>query len=451
MEAIQNFKKTFSQNFSWILQRKHFFHITVALAAFFSGFTSFTLFGVTLSPICIAVVFTAWCCGSTPLLACAFAAVGCLFSSHTDSLYSIALTAAAYGLTKKRELFSVEQRYLSCILAMLLPAPILCEHTLSGILGYLIVICITLLLSTVLFAPMLKLQRFAARQKISSSTMLSGKNSSDSSRLYTNPLIEKTCKLADVLAEISSLCCQDEFMKRQLKQISSCLKSAARPNDELDTEVIRCHRRFNVNIGCASLAKDSNAVIGDSYTVYSKGNVLFTAISDGMGSGHRAERESTKALSIISRLIDVGFSLEGAAECVNRLLMSSGDGEMYTTLDAILFNLNSGRFSLAKHGAPPSYILRGGKINTLYAEALPVGILEEAQPAVCNLSMYSGDVIIMMSDGVSDALGMELVASLTSCLTSDTDPEAIAHALLDRAKGEHAAQDDMTVVIAKIE
>lgn len=451
METIRSFRKSLSQNFCNVLQWRHILQGVLALVAFLSGLTSFTLWGITISPICLAVVFTTWCCEISPLLPCACAAIGCLFSSHADSLCSIALIAVIYGLTKKREVFSVEQRYLSCILAMLLPAPLLCEHTLSGILSYLIVICITILISTILFAPMLKLYRFACRQKIHPPFPFSKKDSPDAVGLCITPSTENIDNLAGVLAEISSLCCKDDFMKRQLEQISGCLKSAAKPIDELDTDMIRFHHRFDVNIGCASLAKGSNVVIGDSYTVYSKGNKLFTAISDGMGSGRRAERESTKTLSIISRLIDVGFDLENAAECVNRLLMSGGDGEMYATLDAVLFNLNTGRLSLVKHGAPPSYVLRGGKINTLYAEALPVGIIEDAQPAVCSLSMCSGDVIIMMSDGVSDALGMDLVASLTSCIASNTDPEAIAHAILDRAKGERAAQDDMTVVIAKIE
>ena len=141
---------------------------------------------------------------------------------------------------------------------------------------------------------------------------------------------------------------------------------------------------------------------------------------------------------------------EEAAECLNRLLLREGE-DMYATLDALVFDTVSGSVSLAKHGAPPSYILREGRLSTLYAEALPVGILPQARPAVCTARLRKGDIVVMMSDGVADALGKELVAAVTDRTRNAGSPKAAAEELLAFADEKGGRTDDMTVIVAKVE
>lgn len=174
------------------------------------------------------------------------------------------------------------------------------------------------------------------------------------------------------------------------------------------------------------------------------------AISDGMGSGGPARRESLRTVELFAALTGVGFRPEEAAECLNRLLLREGE-DMYATLDALVFDTVSGSVSLAKHGAPPSYILREGRLSTLYAEALPVGILPQARPAVCTARLRKGDIVVMMSDGVADALGKELVAAVTDRTRNAGSPKAAAEELLAFADEKGGRTDDMTVIVAKVE
>ena len=64
-----------------------------------------------------------------------------------------------------------------------------------------------------------------------------------------------------------------------------------------------------------------------------------------------------------------------ALECVNQLLMLKCQEDMYATLDVLLLDLSTCRARFLKQGAPPSYILRKGRVYTIHAETLPVGIL----------------------------------------------------------------------------
>ena len=255
--------------------------------------------------------------------------------------------------------------------------------------------------------------------------------------------------LSDVLKELSRLFESgtgkaDGFIHRQLSGVSTSLKRLINENGTVP------EKQFSVNFGCAARPKRGNDEIGDSCCVYEADGKLIAAISDGMGSGNAARRESMQAVALISDLMAVGFKPNEAAECVNRLLMLKEEGEMYATLDAAQFDLATGHLSLVKHGAPPSFVLRNGKLCTLYAEALPVGIIEDARPACCTVDMRRGDAFVMMSDGVSDALGNELIASVTEKLETAADSQTAAKLLLSLAEEKGRGNDDMTVVVAKI-
>lgn len=262
-------------------------------------------------------------------------------------------------------------------------------------------------------------------------------------------IIGRLVALSRVLQEMSRLFENGEgnadgFIHRQLAGVSDSLCRLVKEDGR------RRRKGFFVEVGCACCPKSGNTETGDSLSVREIDGRLMAAISDGMGSGHDARRESMQTVELMCDLMSVGFQLDEAAECVNRLLMLREDKEMYATLDAALFDPAAGMMSLAKHGAPPSYILRNGKLSTLYAEALPVGIIEDARPAVCNVDMQRGDIVIMMSDGIADALGSELIAAVTERTISAETADDAANSLLDLARRKGRTKDDMSVIVAMV-
>ncbi len=131
------------------------------------------------------------------------------------------------------------------------------------------------------------------------------------------------------------------------------------------------------------------------------GRVCF-ALSDGMGRGRDARRESEAAIRLLFRLCHAGMSQELVYESVNRMLMVQSEKEMYATLDAVSIDLKTGEAEMLKYGAPPSFLVRDGQVGAIAGEALPCGILAEAKPSVIRMHLRKNDRIIMCSDGVQD-------------------------------------------------
>ncbi|MBR3299214.1 MAG: SpoIIE family protein phosphatase [Clostridia bacterium] len=206
--------------------------------------------------------------------------------------------------------------------------------------------------------------------------------------------------------------------------------------------------RYRIGFGAAECPGAGGEQTGDTACIRELDRLSLAAISDGMGTGEAARRESEQTVNMVADLVACGLPIDSAAELVNRLLLIKEGGETYATLDAMLFDRASGSVIAAKHGAPASYILRHGRLNALSAEALPVGIVEEAKTAVFRVHVKRGDVLIMMSDGVSDALGDRLCEALLSTC-GQGDPEAAANALIERARRMGGA-DDMTAIVAMV-
>ena len=83
--------------------------------------------------------------------------------------------------------------------------------------------------------------------------------------------------------------------------------------------------------------------------------------------------------------------------------------------------------------------------------SLPVGILEKIEPTKKQLAVKSGDLIIVMSDGVYDLLGSSTPFVISHSPTSN--PQEICDYLMMKAEEKlegEKRKDDMTVIALKI-
>jgi cell division septum initiation protein DivIVA len=72
-----------------------------------------------------------------------------------------------------------------------------------------------------------------------------------------------------------------------------------------------------------------------------------------------------------------------------------------------LVDLWTGETAMNKLGACASFILQGQKIHTVEGAALPLGIIEHVTPMEHSFVLGEGDMLLFMSDGVTDALEEE--------------------------------------------
>ena len=102
-----------------------------------------------------------------------------------------------------------------------------------------------------------------------------------------------------------------------------------------------------------------------------------------------------------------------------------------------------------KCGAAATYVKRGENLFKLAAETVPLGILKATDAAKLSFDAQAGDVVIMMSDGITQ--GDEDCLWLIEILSKEWDPSAeiMTKRIIDAAR-EHGSEDDASVVMVKI-
>ena len=194
---------------------------------------------------------------------------------------------------------------------------------------------------------------------------------------------------------------------------------------------------------------------GDTTALFSTSDGRFFAlISDGMGSGQEAATTSGISALFLQKLLGAGCTCHAALEILNGFLRHrSGGGSLHecsATVDLMELDLLHSRASFYKCGAAPTYVFRNGSLLKLRSHTVPIGIIGEPDTRRLGLDVSDGDVIVMISDGVTQ--GKEECPWLFDLLRTHaerTDPERLADLIVKYAKGE-GVSDDISVLIIPI-
>ncbi|GMA64014.1 stage II sporulation protein E [Alicyclobacillus fastidiosus] len=224
------------------------------------------------------------------------------------------------------------------------------------------------------------------------------------------------------------------------------------------TSVFASARLFQVNTAVATVARDGRIVSGDTHTSVDLGNGRYAvAVSDGMGNGERANRESKAAIDLLKKLMKAGFDEKLAIRTVNSTLLLRSRDEMFTTLDMALIDLFNAKADFLKVGSAPSYIKRGNEVIEITGDNVPIGILQDIEVQSIEHQLRAGDILVLMSDGLYDApphnYDSETWLRSVIAKLETTNPQDIADTLIETAvRMNHGAiRDDMTVVVAVVE
>ena len=208
--------------------------------------------------------------------------------------------------------------------------------------------------------------------------------------------------------------------------------------------------------GSAAMTKNGEEVSGDNFTFteLKTGEVLL-GIVDGMGSGAVAGQDSEIVIELLEELLKAGFDEEVALELINSVLLTREKEQSLTAIDMAVGDLYTGRFNFVKLGAAATFIKRNRWVEVLQSTNYPIGILKKVDYENTVKKLYDGDYIIMVSDGILDAVAKSDKEGLLSEWISEYDkknPKDFAQYLLKKAVEENngQAKDDMTVLVAGI-
>lgn len=215
---------------------------------------------------------------------------------------------------------------------------------------------------------------------------------------------------------------------------------------------------FKIVTGVARVAKDEKHVSGDNYTFLNSGDGKYiAALSDGMGTGHKACLQSKATVNLIEQFMESGFDKDTTVKLINSILVLKSNDETFATIDISVVDLYDGEVEFVKVGAAPTFIKREDYVETIRAASLPAGILSNVELELIHKNVNSGEYIIMVSDGIVDSFkssddSITEVQNVISQMTSK-NPQKIADDLMEEALSrckDKEPIDDMMVMVSKI-
>lgn len=268
----------------------------------------------------------------------------------------------------------------------------------------------------------------------------------------------------------TNICDNENGQKCPVKQVDKIISKVL--DDKFILQDQQCGIRLNKNVcsytyisddkyllqvGVAKTKKDDSIVSGDSISQIklADGKYLL-AISDGMGSGSEASKNSKIAISMLERLLSSGFDKETSINLINAAIMNANKEEMYATLDIQILDLYAGKMEILKNGACPTYVKRNKNVTIIKSNSLPTGIMSEINVDTYDKDLENGDIVVICSDGILESnkeyANKELwIKYLLEEIQTDS-PEKIAdiilHEAIDNDFGK--AKDDMSVIAFKV-
>lgn len=210
---------------------------------------------------------------------------------------------------------------------------------------------------------------------------------------------------------------------------------------------------FHVLTGTAKAIKQSETVSGDCFESFEYGDgSVAVLLSDGMGAGESALKSSSTVVDLMQRFLEAGFSVEAGMRLINGVLLTGGAGHNTSTIDCCNIDLYQGRCHFYKVGAAPSYLKRENLVEQISSRNLPLGLVEKPESESVTRYLEDGDYIILLSDGVVDAMNQgigeaalpEVISRFQTKNPSELAGEILTY-VLHQSKGE--VRDDMTVLV----
>lgn len=209
---------------------------------------------------------------------------------------------------------------------------------------------------------------------------------------------------------------------------------------------------FKIDHAVSYVGKDGNKISGDSYIYENFTNgQTFIAISDGMGNGELAHKESSEALKILKCLLSFNIPIKTAIQTLQQLKQHSNANERFFSLDICMIDRERQRATFYKKGATPTFLVRNHKIELINLAQLPVGVMSDQEVDHVTLSLEEDDVLLMCSDGIVEQYPDIKELEQVILNQMGKSPKNIAKNILQATVSKHKGKikDDMMVLVVE--
>lgn len=154
----------------------------------------------------------------------------------------------------------------------------------------------------------------------------------------------------------------------------------------------------------------SRGVSGDMYEAIERaeGDQCVLVVADVSGKGIGASLLTASLEALLVDPIELGRPADEICEWVSRRLHERTPAAKYATAFVGVLEASDGRLRYANAGHNPALLLRaGGDVERLEPTGTPLGLLQGSAYQCGEVSLNSGDTLIIYTDGVTEATNRE--------------------------------------------
>lgn len=214
--------------------------------------------------------------------------------------------------------------------------------------------------------------------------------------------------------------------------------------------------RLTAYYGVARAVREDEQVSGDnfSFQMLDSGKCVMS-VSDGMGSGYAACKESEMVIDLIEKFMEAGFRPDTALRMMNSAMVTHGENNLFSTVDMMYLDLDSGVGEFYKVGASVTFIRHGEEVRCVDCASMPIGVFANQQAPKSTEELENGDFVVMVTDGVLEHLHvdnpretvMDIIRMVGTNNPAQFSREVLEQVLLYTGG---RVRDDMTVLTAGI-
>ena len=211
----------------------------------------------------------------------------------------------------------------------------------------------------------------------------------------------------------------------------------------------------------AALNVSSKQVGGDYYDVIPiDDEKFFIAIADVSGKGVPASLMMANIQAFLQVICRQDLKIDKATAMINDLVTANSSEGRFITFFWGYINTKKNTLTYVNAGHNPPYIIRGDKIIKLSQGGMIFGVMKTIVPYIFEeVSLMKDDVIILYTDGVSEALNLEFEEY------SEEKLEKVAKSLMNKSANEilngikedvqiftqgNLQSDDITMIVIKV-
>lgn len=212
-----------------------------------------------------------------------------------------------------------------------------------------------------------------------------------------------------------------------------------------------------LEVGAASINKKGEGICGDFWCQTGACEEQILVLSDGMGSGVKANILATLTAKMLSSMLAGSIPIDECVMTVSETLPMCKERKLaYATFTAL--KLQGLTAYLVRYDNPPALLIRHGKPTRF-----PYGVhfVGEKEIHESSLALEEGDVLLLMSDGITQAgrgktcngWPSEDIAALAAQYDrEEMSPQRLAALILRAAQSLNLdeADDDATIVVVKV-